>query len=301
MRNMAVLVNEGAGSVTGQSPSQLAAGLRAEFSRHGIETEPLVVKGPDLNDAIERALGRGVEAMIVGGGDGTLGSAAARLAYRRVPFGALPVGTYNHFSRDLGMPMELPAAVAAIAHGRVQRIDLGEVNGHFFINASSIGAYPRAVSERERLRRERGWTKHLAMTWAAAKVLLSRPNVHTRLEIDGRQLPPRHTPFVFVGNNTYSLGVRPGELKSSLDTGVLRVFAARCSGARCLAKLSWKAFRNQLMEAEELEEWSAKSVCIRTRKPRVRVALDGEVVRLEQPLNYRIHAGALEVIRPVDG
>lgn len=301
MRKMAVLLNEGAGSVTGQNPSQLIVSLREEFQRHDIVTSPEVANAAGLGAAIERALSAGVEAVVVGGGDGTLGAAAGRLAYRNMPMGALPVGTYNHFARHLGMPMELPAAVAVIARGAVQRIDVADVNGLFFVVGSSIGAYPRAVAERGRLEKQRGWTRHVAMAWAAARVLLSRPNVHIDMEIDGRPLPPRSTPFVFVGNNTYALGVRAGELKSSLDTGVLRVYVARCSGLWCLGRLAWKAFRNRLMEAEEIEEWTARSVSIRRRKSRVRVALDGEVMRMASPLNFRIHAGALQVIRPAQG
>ena len=63
--------------------------------------------------------------------------------------GVLPLGTLNHFAKDLGIPLELSEAVATIMHGRVEEVDVGEVNGRVFINNSSLGLYPRIVADRE--------------------------------------------------------------------------------------------------------------------------------------------------------
>src|SRR5215218_7585967 len=84
----------------------------------------------------------GAEAVVAGGGDGTVGSVAGALAGHGMPLGVLPLGTLNHFAYDLGIPFTLDGAIAVIAAGHVASIDVGEVNGHVFVNNSSIGLYP---------------------------------------------------------------------------------------------------------------------------------------------------------------
>ncbi|HCF59820.1 MAG TPA: hypothetical protein DFS52_17735, partial [Myxococcales bacterium] len=86
------------------------------------------------------------------GGDG---SVARALADRDKALGVLPLGTLNHFGRELGMPSGLESSVHAIAHGKVRQVEVGEVNGRVFVNNSSIGLYPRALKLREE-RRARG-------------------------------------------------------------------------------------------------------------------------------------------------
>ncbi len=54
-------------------------------------------------------------AVIVGGGDGTLNAVANELAGSSIPFGALPMGTHNHFAKDVGIPLDLDSAIDALA------------------------------------------------------------------------------------------------------------------------------------------------------------------------------------------
>ena len=70
--------------------------------------------------------------------------------------GVLPLGTMNHFAKDLHIPLDLEGAVETIVQGHVANVDLGEVNGHIFVNNSSLGLYPSIVREREKQQRL-GW------------------------------------------------------------------------------------------------------------------------------------------------
>ena len=76
---------------------------------------------------------------IVGGGDGTLNSAAAGLVETGMPLGVIPLGTANDFARTVGIPLDPLKAAELIVSGAPPDIDLGEVNGHFFFNVASIG------------------------------------------------------------------------------------------------------------------------------------------------------------------
>ena len=93
-----------------------------------------------------------------------------------MPLGVLPLGTLNHFAKDLGIPEKLEDAVALITAGHTRRVDLGEVNGEIFINNSSLGIYPYLVSDRERQTSATGRTKWVAASLAFLRVLRRFPD-----------------------------------------------------------------------------------------------------------------------------
>jgi diacylglycerol kinase family enzyme len=212
--------------------------------------------------------------------------------------GILPLGTLNHFAKDLRIPLELHAAVATIAAGRVGRVDVGQVNDRVFVNNSSIGLYPSIVHARDELRRRGHW-KWTAMAIATARVLRRYGGVHVRIDVDGRERVWR-TPFVFVGNNEYTLdGISLGS-RASLQGGKLFVYVAPRVHTRDLPMLLVKAIAGRAGRSGDFEIVSAVELRIDTRRPRtVRVALDGEVTKMDAPLHYRTRPGALRVLLPL--
>ena len=81
--------------------------------------------------------------------------------------GVLPLGTLNHFARDLGIPTDLEEAVRVVVEGTVREVDVGEANGRVFVNNSSIGLYPDAVSLRDAWMERDSMHKWVAMGRAA--------------------------------------------------------------------------------------------------------------------------------------
>src|SRR5207248_6027529 len=110
---------------------------------------------------------RGDPLVIVGGGDGTVAAAAAALAATETLLGILPLGTLNHFARDLGLPLNINEAVRLIASGPERRVDVAEMNGRIFINNSAIGLYPLMVIDRDLQRMRLGRSKRLAIIIAS--------------------------------------------------------------------------------------------------------------------------------------
>jgi diacylglycerol kinase family enzyme len=155
---VAILLNAGAGTLArlGQDGP---ARVRAAFEEAGVAADLKIVESRDLKDTIDGlAAGHeasGLDGIVVGGGDGTIGCAASRLAGTGVPLGILPLGTLNHFAKDLGLPLDIGAAAAVVAAGHVEAVDVAECNGHVFVNNSSIGVYPFLVEEREAERTRR--------------------------------------------------------------------------------------------------------------------------------------------------
>ena len=156
-----------------------------------------------------------------------------------VPLGVLPLGTLNHFAKDLGLPQDVDGAVRVIAAGQTRDVDVAEVNGRVFINNSSIGIYPYMVVDRDRRQSADGHGKWPAMALAFVRMLWRFPRRRLAVRTEGWETPHR-TPCLFVGNNAYSvelltLGQRAGSM-----AGELWLFVAK---QRSPLALLWFAVR----------------------------------------------------------
>ena len=211
MGGIAAVLNDSSG--TGECATK-ARQLEEIFAAAGRAARVTVVRGgDDLRKSMEDAVGSGCELLVAGGGDGTINTAASVLAGRDIPLGVLPLGTLNHFAKDLEIPLELEEAAGVALNGTVCRVDVGEVNGRIFVNNSSLGVYPAIVRLRERYR-EGGRSKWVAALWASLVVLRRNPFMAVRITAD-QQATVRRTPFVFVGNNEYKMaGLEAGKRES---------------------------------------------------------------------------------------
>jgi diacylglycerol kinase family enzyme len=293
---IAVLLNPDAGTASGRP--EIATELADLFRALGREAEIVVL--PHGQDPLEAARNASTRSTIVAaaGGDGTVCGVAAGLVGASAALGVLPLGTLNHFARDLRIPPDLPKAVAVVAAGHTARIDAGLVNDRVFVNNSSIGIYPSIVDAREALRSQ-GHRKWPAMAIATFRVLRRYRGVKVTIEIDGR----RHTwktPFVFVGNNEYTIDGTGLGSRERLDEGVLFVYLAPRLRARDLPLLLLKAVAGHARQSGDFEIVRARELWI--DKPRTgrtqRVALDGEVRIMKTPLHYQTRPGALRVVVP---
>ncbi|HSD71830.1 MAG TPA: diacylglycerol kinase family protein, partial [Thermoanaerobaculia bacterium] len=236
-------------------------------------------------------------AIVAAGGDGSIGSVASVLAGTDKPLGVLPLGTLNHFSRDLGIPPDLDEAVRTVVRGRVARIDVGEVNGRIFVNNSGIGLYPRIVHHREQQREKLGWGKWPAFVWATLHTLHRHRSLDVVLASDGREIR-RETPFVFIGNNFYEMEGFDVGTRERLDRGELSAYLAPGAKPADFLILALRALLGRLRGSPGFEVLRTTELRIETRGDRARVANDGEIAMLPTPLRYRILPGALHVIVP---
>ena len=132
-----VLLNAASGSGTAPDAArQIEQLLRDAGHEPGIE---LARSGDQLRALARAAAKDRPDAVLAGGGDGTINTVAAALVDTAIPLGVLPLGTLNHFAKDLGLPLSLADAVGVALAGHVTAVDVGEVNGHVFLNYSSIG------------------------------------------------------------------------------------------------------------------------------------------------------------------
>lgn len=293
MGRIAVVVN--AGSRSGDLPG-LAERITAAFAAHQAAPSMVIVRGGDVRDAANRALQQGASAVVAGGGDGTVSTVASVLAGTPVPLGILPLGTLNHFAKDLHIPQDLDAAVQTIAAGHAIKVDVGDVNGRCFINTASLGVYARLVWEREQQQLS-GRGKWRALAVAAVRVLRSYRRIHVIVN-HGEQSRVVRTPFVFVGNNEYELEGSDVGRRPRLTGGRLQVCIAPEMNRIELVRLVAGAFTGRLRGADHFEAMSATECSIRTRSWRQGVTLDGELLVLRMPLLFRTRPGMLHVLVP---
>jgi diacylglycerol kinase family enzyme len=214
-----------------------------------------------------------------------------------VHFGVLPLGTLNHFAKDLGIPLDLDEAVRNLAGGVPRKVDVGEVNGRIFLNNSSLGLYPDIVRDREKQQRRLGRGKWPAALWATLAALRRYPFLSMRLTVRGETLA-RRTPFVFIGNNRYTMqGLAIGE-RDRLDDGLLSLYVAQHPTRLGLLRFAFDALRGKLGSERDFDVLEAAGFEIDTHRARLHVATDGEVTLMNPPLRYRVRPGALTVLVP---
>ena len=296
-RRIVVVVNPGS---RGGNDAELAGRLGALFRQAGNAADVHLAGGGGgsrggIAATVVAAVAERPDVVVAGGGDGTVSTVAAALLGTGIALGVLPLGTLNHFAKDLGLPLGLEAAVAQIVTGIAHQVDVGEVNGRVFVNNSSLGLYPDIVRDRERQQKRLGRGKWPAMLWSIVSALRRYPFLDVRVVIDGRERRWR-TPFVFIGNNEYRMaGFAIGE-RDDLDDGLLSLYVAQRPGRLRLLQLAFRALTGHLRQARDFGFARATEIVVESRHRRLRVATDGEVTLMKPPLVYRIRGAALTVV-----
>jgi diacylglycerol kinase family enzyme len=292
-----VIVNRHGGTLKAAG-EDLEDAIDAAFAKAGVDADVRMTEPDDIFEALsEGARAAGLDALVAGGGDGTLSCAAGHLVGSERPLGILPLGTLNHLARDAGIPAGLDEAAAVIAAGHAKAIDVAEVNGRVFVNNSSVGLYPDMVRLREVERGRLGRSKRRAMLSASLATLRSFRRLRLWVSAEGLDAPVR-TPLLFVGNNRYQVNLFALGQREALDEGELCLYAIR---ARSRAHLFWAGIRGifgRLDQQRDFVTFYVKEAEVGANLEALTIALDGETVRMELPLRYRIRPKALRLIVP---
>jgi YegS/Rv2252/BmrU family lipid kinase len=289
-----VIINANSGAAT---RAEVQKRLAQAFEVSGLEARISVVSnGADVVRLAQRAILSDVETIVAAGGDGTISSVAAVVINSDKTLGVLPLGTMNHFAKDLHIPLDLEGAVETLVAGHRMSVDVVEVNGRVFINNSSLGLYPSIVHERKKQQRL-GWGKWPAFIWAALAVLRRYPFLNVRVGVDGKELATRN-PFVFIGNNEYEMERLNIGSRACLDKGELSLYMTNRTGRLGLLRLALRALLGSLRQDKDFLALCTKEIWIGTKHKHLRVAFDGELATMKPPLHYRVQPGALRVLVP---
>ncbi|MGH8503190.1 MAG: lipid kinase [Gammaproteobacteria bacterium] len=276
----------------GQSPADAAIDV---LERDGIRLHREDCLAPDELAATIRRLRDDVDLVVLGGGDGTLNTAAPALIESGLPLGILPLGTANDLARTLNLPADLRAAAQVIVDGHVRRIDLGEVNGHPFFNVASMGLSVGMAYELTHDVKQR-WGR-LGYAVATARALSRMRPFSAEIRYDGEVHKVR-TLQISVGNGRYYGGGMTVEQGATIDDGRLDLYSLEFDRLWKLA-LVYPAFRSGRHGMwKEVRTVSCTEVEIRTRRPRA-INTDGEITT-QTPAHFKVLRKAVAVLAPAE-
>ncbi len=252
----------------------------------------------DLEQQVRDAVASGAERVIVAGGDGSVAGAAAVLGGSSIALGIVPAGTLNHLAKDLGIPLDLEQAAQLAASGSPTTIDIARAGDRVFINTSSLGAYVVFVRTRERLERWMGyWAASIV---ASMRVLFGMRLFTVEIEVEGARRRYR-TPLVFVGVGERELKApKFGGRVDGGQRGLHVLVVQNRTGARMFVLALAAAARglDSVAQGPAIDAFLVDRCRIELPKRSVRLALDGEIIRTEGPIEYSLWRDALHVVAP---
>lgn len=300
MRVTAILNKDG-GTLKTADIQALSDLFHQTFEAAGHRIDVDVVSGAELSDSLKKAVADpDCDALVVGGGDGTVSLAASLCWKEGKVLGVLPAGTMNLFARSLGMPLKLEEAIAALATGAAREADICTVNDHAFVHQVSIGVQPRMVELRKAIPYRSRIGKINASFKAALKALLRPPTFRARLK-GAEAESVRAYSILAVSNNVYGDGHLP--FADRIDGGILGIYASEPLSPLMNLRLARDLLLRRWTSNEHFLSQSGDRVTIdilsRTRGRKMSV--DGELLPLPASLDIRLHGRALKVLAPLAG
>jgi diacylglycerol kinase family enzyme len=253
--------------------------------------------GLDLKSRLEEEDVRSESLVVAAGGDGTVSTVAHALAETPRTLGVLPLGTLNHFAKDIGVPLDVESAVKTVVHGIPAMVDVGEVNGRTFVNNAGLGLYPAIVAHRELQQERKGRGKWPAFARAVFNAFRRYPFMTLRVSLEGQERVFKSA-FVFVGNNEYQATALNFGGRTCLNSGRLGFYVGNRTGRMGLLRLALRALVGRLNQAKDFEAFCVEYARIESRKRVMLVSTDGEVNPMAPPLDFRIRPGVLRVMVP---
>lgn len=256
------------------------------------------IQSDELSDTLQKmAEMPAIDAIVAGGGDGTISAAAATCWTAKKTLGVLPAGTMNLFARSLGIPLDIDKAAEALATGTTKSCDIATANGRAFVHQYSVGLHPSMVSARNAYAYQSRLGKVLASVRAALDTLPRRKTFDTEIIADGRGRKERLS-VLAVSNNPFGEGHLP--YADRLDSGTLGVYTAGKLGPRQALRLASDMVLGTWDENDDLSCQTHRQVSIRFFRypPAARCLIDGELLPLAPEVTIESHPKALRVLVP---
>lgn len=294
---LTVVLNREAGTLVTLGPDQVEAGLREIFTTLGCKVQIFNVPGAEVEATLRKALQSNAEAVIVGGGDGTVAAAATVFAGQEKPLGILPMGTFNLAARDVGISIDWRKAATQLVTAPTAEADLLDVGGKLYLCMMVLGFYPALVMGQEEY--HGSWLVKTARTLIdTARSMATFPPLNLSVNQNGFTTIHR-TRMAMIANNDYEdmFGLLPA--RSSLDAGYFTVYISKHRTRRGMAKsvLLW-VLGKWKMDREIISLRATEMEIDVNRERRLAVMMDGEVDKAALPFKVILRPKALRIISP---
>lgn len=291
MRRVLAVLNARSGVLLDSDPVEVRQEVEQALRGQGVAVQVVLARGRGILQAIDDAPGR-CDTLVVGGGDGSVSYAAHRLAGTPTLLGVLPLGTLNLLARDLGMPTDLPGALAALAGARPRAIDLGSINGRAFHSISGLGFFTQMARAREETRDLP--TRLLRLGVAALRAFTRTGPLTLQVRVDGQARVIRSFALLVTCNAFGGANWR----RAALDAGTLQVHVAEDEGALARLKAGADFISGAWHENAGIHSYTGRAIVVTSLRRRLWAATDGELCREHAPIRYELRPRALNVLAP---
>lgn len=243
----------------------------------------------------QQADSRGV--VVAAGGDGTLNAVAKKLIHTDIPMGIIPLGTFNYVARALNIPIDVAQAAEVIATGKIQAVHVAGINDQIYLNNASLGLYPLFIKKRELYNQRLGRFPLNAYTSGLDVLLRESKSLKLAVTVDGQKYPVA-TPLIFFGNNQLQLSDMKLRIAECAANGKLAGVVVAKSDRLSLLKMLWKLIQGKIDQASDVYSFCAEHIQVDCKKPKLTVAVDGELMEMQTPLKFSVKKSALKVMVP---
>ncbi|HYO78879.1 MAG TPA: diacylglycerol kinase family protein [Thermoanaerobaculia bacterium] len=293
-RNGILFLNPRAGTFTPADESSIRT-LAYENGLRVVDIQPDV----DVRKTVREALDAGLKTFVVAGGDGSVHHVAQALVHTDGVLGVVPIGSVNHLARDLNIPIDdWRNALEIAVRGEIRQIDVGRVNGRYFLNSVMLGIYTTVSEFRERFRSMH--SRWRAYVKAARLAIRHFPHVTLVVEYEGK-VETFKTQLFVVAVNAYDLAqsgvVSP---KTSFNDGRISIYTLSFMSRTQFVRAAAKYFRGKIGELSEFRSIRTTQLSVDTGKRRLRFSVDGELMEMETPLQIAAVPASLLVRAPAN-
>jgi diacylglycerol kinase family enzyme len=296
--HIVAILNRDGGTLRTMDLEAFCGQAKQIFAGHGHELDCRIVAGRAVEAELRRVADtKGVDVMLAAGGDGTISTAAGIAFETGMVLAVLPAGTMNLFARALQLPLDLTAAMEAIATGEIGTVDIATANDRAFVHQFGVGVHARLVRIRERMTYSSRIGKMLASLLAIGSAAMRPPEFAAEIQTkNGRE--QMRVSGIAVSNNPLGDGHIPHA--DRLDAGLLGVYMAAPMSTWALIKLAIDVLMGNWRASPSVTEQEVAQVTLSfpRRKRDAYAVIDGELIKLAPSVALKVHPGALKVLLP---
>lgn len=272
--------------------------LKQIFTDRGHQVDLSVVEPDQLESTLRQKAESPGEVLIVGGGDGTITTAARLLHGTGKTLGVLPLGTFNLEARDLKLPLDPFEAAGKLIDAETIPIDLLKVGGEYCMCATVIGFYPALAKARESFHGSSWWVKSLRIVSEIATVAVASPALDLTITADGKTYRRRTRLTAFSpGGYEESVGLIP--TRKDLSSGKLTAYVSEHLSRSQMLHAAFGFLTGNLLDTEKMTKIESSAITINVKRRRsLPTMIDGEILRISLPCRLQILPRALNVLRP---
>lgn len=273
------------------------------WTSHGFEIQVFDISSePNIQSLMKKVFQRHQQYMhqgviVAAGGDGTLNAVASQMLHQTIPMGILPMGTFNYVARVLNIPLDLLEAATVVVTGEPRASHVACINDQIYLNNASLGLYPLFIKKREEYNRRFGRFPLNAYTSGLDVLIRDRKELKLEIEVDGQKYPVK-TPLIFFGNNQLQLKELNLKISKCAAVGEIAGVVLAKGDKVALFKTLLQTIRGKLEQAADVYSFGAQRVIVYSKKPKLTVAVDGEIVSMSTPLKLHVEKNALNIMVP---